>query len=525
MIDLRPIGFTLLGTMLGCGDPEPLSTTAGSTGVATSSTSVPEPTTAGESSSSSSGDTSGESDTGSTTAPPEPMNGLRAEYFATYLDLVVDRVDPTLDFDWVDAPAAEGLAADRFSIRWTGSLIPPETGTYTLITETDDGVRVWIDDVPVIDDWSGHFVTRNEAPVELVAGVPAKIRVDYFEYDLAASARLKWASATLPEEVIPAARMLAAGAASGLPAPKPPYANPVEPFDCPDPGVLGVDGDSGPTFYKVCTGGSFPIRQSRDLVLWSDTGASLLPNGKPAWAANGFRNWAPEIHRVGGQYVAYFTTVNGADVLSIGAAYASDPLGPYTETGGPLVEHPLGVIDATYVESDGAPFLIYKIDGNSQGQPTPMIIRQLAADGLGFTGAEVQVLVNDGDTWEGGVVEAPWVVARDGFYYLFYSGNVYDHRYRTGVARSASVLGPYEKLGPPILGNNERWVGPGHGSVVQVGGLDYFVYHAWTNAGDGTNDGALGRNVLVDRIVYENGWPRIHDGTPSRSPQPWPGVP
>jgi hypothetical protein len=41
----------------------------------------------------------------------------------------------------------------------------------------------------------------------------------------------------------------------------------------------------------------------------------VLPAGKPTWAANGFRNWAPELHRVDGRFVAYFTTVNASDVL------------------------------------------------------------------------------------------------------------------------------------------------------------------------------------------------------------------
>jgi len=459
--------------------------------------------------------------------PPASTPGLRAEYYRTYIDPVIDRVDAAIDFDWGDGPPAKGLGVNRFSIRWTGQLVPASTGPHTIISETDDGVRVWLGDKLVIDDWNGHFVTRNEATVDLVVDVPVAIRVEYFELDLGASARLKWSSPTLTEEVIPEANLIAAEVPSGLPPPKPPYTNPVEAFDCPDPGVFALDMPDGPHFYKLCTGGKFPIRHSRDLVLWNDTGAVVLPNGKPTWAANGGRNWAPELHRVGDKFIVYFTTVNGANVLSIGAAHATDPLGPYTETDGPLVQHPQGVIDATYFYSGGKPYLIYKIDGNSQGKPTPMLIRELRADGLEFANgsAEVQLLVNQGGTWEGGVVEAPWVVKRDGFHYMFYSGNVYDHRYRTGVARSKNLMGPYEKLGPPILGNNERWVGPGHGTVISVQGLDYFVYHAWTNAGNGTHDDAKGRHVLVDRVVYEGGWPRIHDGTPSRNKQLWPGVP
>lgn len=501
------------------GTDGPEDTTGGSTSAVTA---APLPTTS--EGSSSAGDVTtevGESTGGGTTSPPEPVHGLRGEYWDLYVDRMAERVDATLDFDWGDGSPADGVAPDRFSIRWTGWIDPPETGMYTLISETDDGVRVWLDDVPVIDDWQGQFLERNEVAVQLTAGVPARLRVDYFELDMPAAARLKWSSATILEEVIPQANLRAAEAASGLPAPKPPYANPVIPFDCPDPGVLKFAEDR---YYAVCTGGSFPIRTSRDLVMWSDTGAAVLPAGKPSWAANGFRNWAPELHRVGAQYVAYFTTVNGGDKLCIGAATASDPTGPYTESAGPLVQNPLGVIDATYVEDGASKYLIYKIDGNSQGQPTPIFARELGEDGLSFVGEPVQVLVNDPNSWEGGVVEAQWVVARDGFFFMFYSGNVYDHRYRTGVARSVSVTGPYEKLGPPILANNETWVGPGHGSVIPVGGLDYFVYHAWRNKGDGTNDGA-GRMVLVDRIIYENGWPRIHDGTPSRSSQTWPGVP
>lgn len=454
-----------------------------------------------------------------TTAEPV-VHGLRAEYWKKYIDLAVERVDATVDFDWGDGPPAEGVGKDRFSIRWTGFIDPPTSGSFTIKTVTDDGVRVWLDDALVIDDWNGQFETPNEAAVVLTAGVPVKLRFEYFELDMPAQARLLWSSETMPEQVIATEHLRAADGASGLPGPKPPYANPVVPFDCPDPGILQTAEDQ---FFMVCTGGKFPIRRSRDLVLWTDTDGAILPDGKAPWAANGGRNWAPELHKVGEQFVAYFTSVNGANVLSVGAAYASAPTGPYTVTGAPLIEDPVGVIDATYVEDGGAKYLVYKIDGNSQGKPTPIYTRRLADDGLSFTEPRVQVLVNDLG-WEGGVVEAPWLIKRGAFFYLFYSGNVYDHRYRTGVARGSSPLGPFEKMGAPILKNNETWVGPGHGSVVQVGGLDYFVYHAWRNAGDGTQNGEGGRKVLVDRIDWENDWPKIHDGTPSRSSQLWPGV-
>jgi GH43 family beta-xylosidase len=458
-------------------------------------------------------------------SPSDLPIGLHGAYFRRHGEIAAERVDPSVQFAWGEDEPAAGVGADHFSVRWSGYLEVPADGTYAFAAVADDGVRLWIDGQPLIDDWVFHAATRSEGSAELRAGfVP--IRLDYFDAGLFAEVSLSWLPpGAASEEVIPQGNLRAL--ADGGESPKPPYINPVVPFDCPDPGVVEVKG--GAEFAMVCTGGRFPVRRSADLVLWDDTSSAILPDGKPAWAANGFRNWAPEIHKVGGRYVAYFTSVNGGDVLSIGAASADDPFGTWTDRGGPLVEASLGVIDASHVkDGDGRHYLLYKIDGNSQGQPTPIYLRELAGDGLSFAAGSqpVELIRNDPGSWEGGVVEAPWLVEHGGTWYLFYSGNVYDHRYRTGVARSASLSGPYEKHGAPILGNNERWVGPGHGSVVAIGGADYFVYHAWTAAPGGVNDGAHGRQVLVDRITWgSDGWPSIGDGSPSRTLQPWPQDP
>ena len=170
--------------------------------------------------------------------PVAAIPGLRAEYFANYLDLALEQIEPDVDHDWGDAAPGPGVGADAFSARWTGLLVPPASGMYTLTTETDDGVRLWIDDQLVIDDWHGHFVTQTHATIALQAGVPVPIRLEYFELDLAASARLSWSSATLAQEIIPTSQLIAAPTSSGLPGPTPPYQNPVIAFDCPDPGVI-----------------------------------------------------------------------------------------------------------------------------------------------------------------------------------------------------------------------------------------------------------------------------------------------
>lgn len=442
----------------------------------------------------------------------EPVPGFRAEYFDQYRVLSESRVEAAIDHVFPEA-------RDRFSARYTATLAVPVAGSYTFAIDSDDGVRLWLGDARVIDDWRGHFPERHTATVELPAGDIA-LRVDYFELDLGAQLRLSWTPPDGAEALLDAAHVKTAPPIAG--APKPPYANPVVANDCPDPGVLA----SGGVYYAICTGGRFRIRRSYDLVMWEDTNAFVFPSGKPPYAANGNRNWAPEMHEVNGKFLVYYTSVNAADVLSIGVAHATSPLGPFTDRGSPLVEHPQGVIDATYVKAGGKHYLVYKIDGNSVGQPTPMYLRELSADGLSFApgSAQVELLRNNPATWEGGVVEAPWIVERGGYFYLFYSGNVYDARYRTGVARAANIAGPYTKyVANPILRNDATWVGPGHGSVVAVGAKQYFVYHAWRNNGSGGNDGTKGRMILVDEIEWANGWPSIHDGTPSEAARPWPG--
>src|SRR5690349_9934185 len=59
-------------------------------------------------------------------APAPPIPGLRAEYFAEYLDLVLEQIEPTLDHDWGDGAPGADVGTDRFSARWTGFLVPPE---------------------------------------------------------------------------------------------------------------------------------------------------------------------------------------------------------------------------------------------------------------------------------------------------------------------------------------------------------------------------------------------------------------
>lgn len=297
------------------------------------------------------------------------------------------------------------------------------------------------------------------------------------------------------------------------------YANPVMPRGCADPGVVR-DGDR---YVMSCTSGNaadaFPIYVSHDLASWTAHGHILPAAARPGWARGDF--WAPEIHRVGAGWVAYWSARGADGKLAIGAATAADPLGPYTALAQPLVHDAgVGLIDASeYTAPDGTPYLLWKEDGNAQGQATPIHARALAADGLSLVGARATLVTND-QPWEGNLVEAPWMIAHAGSYYLFYSGNAYyDGRYAIGVARASSPLGPFTKLAQPIVTTGGDWVGPGHCSVVDGSADTYVVYHAW-RAGhvNGPGDERL---VLVDQVQWQGGWPVVAGAPSSRSrPRP-----
>jgi arabinan endo-1,5-alpha-L-arabinosidase len=297
------------------------------------------------------------------------------------------------------------------------------------------------------------------------------------------------------------------------------YTNPVMPFDCPDPGVLR----HARGYVLTCTSGNapdaFPLFTSTDLVHWAPAGALLPAAARPAWAVSDF--WAPEIHALGGGYVAYFSARTGAGNLALGAATAPTPTGPFTALDRPLLEdRGMGLIDASFfTDAGGTPYLVWKEDGNAVGRRTPIKVQALTPDGLSVTGPASTAITNDRG-WEGGLVEGPFVVLRDGRYYMFYSANAYyDARYALSVARSNSPMGPWEKQGDPLVGSNGAWAGPGHGSVVQApGGDDVLVYHAW-QAGH-TNE-APGRLVLLDALRWLNGWPYI-PGSPSGDSRPRP---
>ena len=297
------------------------------------------------------------------------------------------------------------------------------------------------------------------------------------------------------------------------------YQNPVFDGSCPDPGVIF----DGTEYVAVCTGGNnYPLRTSPDLTHWTSKGSAFDSAKKPSWATGDF--WAPEIHKVGNKFVVYFSARQTNGRFAIGAAQAATALGPFTSGDAPLVtDDTYGLIDASEASdaTTGKPYVIWKVDGNANGVPTPIFAQPLSDDGLTLAGSKTQLITND-KVWEGNVVEGPFMLHHGSYYYLFYSGNAYyNGTYAVGVARSAKLLGPYEKLPNPILTTNTAWVGPGHCSVLDLAdGTTYMVYHSW-KAGH-VNGSGDARVLLVDQVFWgDDGWPSMPQA-PSVHSRPMP---
>jgi hypothetical protein len=151
---------------------------------------------------------------------PQDSNGdgLHAEYFnnvnLTGTPALV-RVDPRLEFDWGTGAPAPSIGADFFSVRWTGQVQPRYSETYTFSTTGDDGMRLWVNNVQLVNDWNIHPPTENSGTISLVAGTQYSIKVEYFENDGGALAKLAWSSPSQAKEIIPRGHLFSTAGGGG----------------------------------------------------------------------------------------------------------------------------------------------------------------------------------------------------------------------------------------------------------------------------------------------------------------------
>ncbi len=162
--------------------------------------------------------------------------GLKGVYFDNP-DLTLPKaagVNQTINFDWGTVAPNKAITPTTYSVRWTGQVLAPETGTYRFSTRTSDGVRLWVNGVQVISNWKDYADnTWNDSdPIPLVAGQKYSLKMEYYKNVNPATVRLSWYmpsrqdNLVIPQELLyPAAAVSLTspidGARLGLPAGRP----------------------------------------------------------------------------------------------------------------------------------------------------------------------------------------------------------------------------------------------------------------------------------------------------------------
>ena len=133
------------------------------------------------------------------TATAIPVTAWRGEYFCNpglEGEPALVRGDAHIDFHWGAGSPAPAIPADGFSARWT--LSTQLSGLYRFHAQADDGVRLWVDDQLLINEW--HDADNRQYGVDWALSGEHIVRVEYYEHAGDASIKVWWEK--LPDPTI-----------------------------------------------------------------------------------------------------------------------------------------------------------------------------------------------------------------------------------------------------------------------------------------------------------------------------------
>ncbi len=132
-------------------------------------------------------------------------DGLTARIYDTidFSELKVTRIDGQVSFDWGAGSPDPAVGVDTFSIAWEGGIMVPEKGEYTFYAGSDDGTRLYVNDILIIDQWTDHGLVEASGAIKLRPGTVYPIRLEYYENAGSAAVYLLWSGPGINKQVIP----------------------------------------------------------------------------------------------------------------------------------------------------------------------------------------------------------------------------------------------------------------------------------------------------------------------------------
>ncbi len=135
---------------------------------------------------------------------PDGQPGVAVQYYRgrNFEEAVSKTVEPQVNQTWPGPPLAdfpEGIErGSDFSARYEAILTIPETGEYEIGTVADDGARLWIDDVQIVDDWRAHGMEYHGKKLSFTKGQKVQLKIEYYQGGGDRGLKLAWKT---PEEL------------------------------------------------------------------------------------------------------------------------------------------------------------------------------------------------------------------------------------------------------------------------------------------------------------------------------------
>ncbi len=286
-----------------------------------------------------------------------------------------------------------------------------------------------------------------------------------------------------------------------------------------------VMAQDGGVYYVFSTGPRLIVICSPDMVNWE--WCYRVFEQTPTWVQEAVPGvaalWAPDISFYDGRWQLYYagSTFGSRDsVIGLATNATLDPASPdygWVDEGEVLrtrAAADYNAIDPNFVlDADGQPWLAFGSywSGIKLVQLDPATRKPTA-------GAEIlSIASRRGGPDNTEAVEAPFIVYRDGYYYLFVSFDACcqgaTSTYNVRVGRAEQITGPYvDRAGVPMLegggtqitGQYDRWAGPGHNAVFSADGVDWLVYHAYDIKLNGVS------KLRIEPITWDaEGWPSV----------------